>query len=44
MEITWTDHMKNEVLHIVNEKRDVPHIIKRRKANWIAHILLKNCF
>jgi hypothetical protein len=26
-----------EVLHRVNEERNIPHAIKRRKANWIGH-------
>jgi len=24
-------------------ERNIPHIIKRRKANWIGHILRRNC-
>jgi hypothetical protein len=27
----------------VNEERNVLHTIKRRKANWIGHILHRNC-
>jgi len=43
--ISWADHMKNEeVLHKVNEERNTLQTIKRRKGNWIAHILLRNCF
>jgi hypothetical protein len=35
--------MRNEeVLHRVNEERNILHTIKRRKANWIGHILLRN--
>jgi hypothetical protein len=41
--ISWTDRMKNEVLHRVKEERNIIHIIKRRKANWISHILRGNC-
>ena len=42
--ISWTDRVKNEkVLHGVKEGRNILHIIKRRKANWIGHILHKNC-
>jgi len=32
-----------EVLHRVKEKRNILHTIKRRKANWIGHILRSNC-
>jgi len=28
----------------VKEERDILQTIKRRKANWIGHILLRNCF
>jgi hypothetical protein len=32
-----------EVLRRVKEERNIIHTIKRRKANWIGHILRKNC-
>jgi hypothetical protein len=32
-----------EVLHRVKEKRNILHTTKRRKANWIGQILLRNC-
>jgi hypothetical protein len=32
-----------EVLHSVKEERNILHRIKRRKANWIGHILRRNC-
>ena len=28
----------------VNEKRNILHEIRKRKANWIGHILRRNCF
>jgi hypothetical protein len=31
-----------EVLHRVKEERNIVHAIKRRKANWIGHILHRN--
>jgi hypothetical protein len=34
---------KEEVLHRVKEERNIVHTIKRRKANWIGHILHRNC-
>jgi hypothetical protein len=43
MEISWTDRVKNEVLHRVKEDRNILHTIKRRKANWIGYILRRNC-
>ena len=27
----------------VNEQRNILHEIRKRKANWIGHILLRNC-
>ena len=41
--ISWTDRVGNEVLHRVMGERSVIHAIKRRKANWIGHILRRNC-
>ena len=42
--ISWTDRVRNEeVLHRVKEERNNLHTIKRRKANWIDHILRRNC-
>jgi hypothetical protein len=42
-EISWTDRLRNEVLHKVKEERNMLHTIKRRKANWIGHTLRRNC-
>ena len=42
--IIWTDIVRNEeVLHRVKEQRNIIHKVKRRKANWISHILCRNC-
>ena len=42
--ISWTDHVRNEeVLLRVNEQRNILHEIRKRKANWIGHILHRNC-
>ena len=42
--ISWTDHVINEeVLLRVNEQRNILHEIRKRKANWIGHILSRNC-
>ena len=36
--------MRNEkVLLRVNEQRNILHEIRNRKANWIGHILRRNC-
>jgi hypothetical protein len=41
--ISWTDRVRKEVLHRVKEERNILHTIKRRDANWIGHILRRNC-
>jgi len=42
--ISWTGHVRNEeVLLRVKEQRDILHEISKRKANWIDHILHRNC-
>jgi len=42
--ICWTDHVRNEdVLLRVKEQRNILHEICKRKANWIGHILRRNC-
>jgi hypothetical protein len=44
MEIIWTDHVRNEeVLLRVKEQRNILHEISKRKANWIGHILCRDC-
>ena len=40
----WTDHVRNEdVLLRVIKQRNILHEIRKRKANWIGHILRRNC-
>jgi hypothetical protein len=42
--ISWTDHVRNEeVLLGVKEQRNILHETSKRKANWIGHILCRNC-
>jgi hypothetical protein len=42
--ISWTDHVRNEeVLLRVKEQRNILHEIHKQKANWIGHILRRNC-
>jgi ribosomal 50S subunit-associated protein YjgA (DUF615 family) len=38
------DHVRNEDLLLrVKEQRNILHEIRKRKANWIGHILRRNC-
>jgi hypothetical protein len=42
--ISWTDHVRNEeVLLRVKEQRNILHEIRKWKANWIGHVLRRNC-
>jgi hypothetical protein len=42
--ISWTDHVRNEeVLLRFSEQRNILHEIRKRKVNWIGHILRRNC-
>jgi hypothetical protein len=39
-----TDHVRNkDVLLRVKEQRNILHEIRKRKENWISHILRRNC-
>jgi hypothetical protein len=42
--ISWTVHVRNEeVFRTVKEQRNILHEIRKRKVNWIGHILRRNC-
>ena len=41
--ISWTEHVRNEVLLKVKEQRNILHGISKRNANWIGHNLRRNC-
>jgi hypothetical protein len=42
--ISWADRVRNEdVLQRVKEEKYVLHTVNGRKANWIGHILHRNC-
>ena len=42
--ISWAVHVRNEeVLLRVKEQRNIIHEIRKLKANWIGHILRRNC-
>jgi hypothetical protein len=44
VKVRWADSVRNaEVLQRVKKERNILHTIKRRKANWIGHILRRNC-
>ena len=44
MEISGTDHVRNEeVCQRIKEDRKSLQKLKRRKCNWIGHILRRNC-
>jgi hypothetical protein len=39
-DVSWNKHMKNEeVLHTIKQYS----LIKRTKANWVGHVLHRNC-
>jgi len=43
--ISWTDGERNvEELQRVERERNIVHTVNRRKADWIDHILHRNCF
>ena len=41
--ISWVDRVRNEALHRVKKERNTLRTIKRRRANWIVHILNNKC-
>jgi hypothetical protein len=42
--INWTDHVRNEeVILKIKEQRNILYEIRKRMANWIGHILRRNC-
>jgi len=41
--IIWAVRLRNEALYGDKEERNIVNTIKRRKANWIGHILRTNC-
>jgi hypothetical protein len=45
-QINWKDRVRSgDVLHGIKEQRNILHTssVNRRKANWICHILGRNC-
>ena len=43
MEISWSDRVRNEVLHTVKQEINILHTIERRNANWIGDIFCRIC-
>jgi len=42
--IRWNNHVEyEEVLHRIKEERNSLPTLKRRKDNWISHILHRKC-
>jgi hypothetical protein len=41
--ISWTDRVRNEEVLYGNKERNNLHVVKRLKADWIGHILRRNC-
>ena len=37
--ISWTDRVRNKVLHRVKEERNIIHTVIRRKANWKDNVI-----
>src|SRR6218665_3795074 len=37
--ISWTEHITNEVLKLVEEERSLLTIIRTRQRNWMRHIM-----
>jgi hypothetical protein len=42
VKISQNDYVRNEILNRAKEG-NIPQTIELRKANWIGHILRKNC-
>jgi hypothetical protein len=40
----WCEKCRKNCYTRVKEQRNIVHRTQRRKANWIGHILRKNCF
>jgi len=41
--IGWTSCVRNGEVDSRNGGRNILHKIKRRKVNWIGHVLPRNC-
>jgi hypothetical protein len=43
MEISWTDHVRNELLQRVKEEINILQKLKRRNASWFGHTFHGHC-
>jgi hypothetical protein len=43
MDISWNDHIRNEKVWHTGKERNIPQKIRECKANWMGHILCRNC-
>jgi hypothetical protein len=43
IKISRTERVRNEVWHRGKEERHALHNINRRNANWVGHLLRRNC-
>ena len=43
MDISWNDHVRNEKVWHRDKEGNIPQKIREWKANWMGHILCKNC-
>jgi hypothetical protein len=41
--IVWAVRVRNEALYGDKKERVIMNTVKRRKVNWISHILRTNC-
>jgi hypothetical protein len=42
--ISWTMHVRNEeLLHSIEDEQNTLHTVKQNKADWIGHMLHRNC-
>jgi hypothetical protein len=39
----WSEKVNGQILKCIGEKRTLLNNILRKKANWIDHILRRNC-
>jgi hypothetical protein len=41
--IIWTEHVRNDYVLLRVKEQNILHEISKRKANWIGHIMCRNC-
>jgi hypothetical protein len=43
MKISWSDRVRNEVMHTVKQETNILHTKERRMAKWIGDIFCRIC-